>query len=45
MQRDSQLLLKLTSETLREKFYDLRRVLDIAELLEPTFRTSKSSMI
>ncbi|TAF07009.1 MAG: RNA-directed DNA polymerase [Nostocales cyanobacterium] len=37
MQQDSQLLLKLTSETLREKFYDLRRVLDIAELLEVSY--------
>ncbi len=37
MQQDSQLLLKLTSETLREKFYDLRGVLDIAELLEVSY--------
>jgi RNA-directed DNA polymerase len=37
MPQDSQLLLKLSPETLREKFYNLKRTVDIADLLEISY--------
>lgn len=37
MQQDSKLLLKLSTETLREKFYHLKRPVDIANLVEVSY--------